>query len=385
MAKTTVSLDTPLRDQLQKLAAFEPQGVPVLSLYLDLSADQHGRDSYESFCRKAFGEHANAFDSGSAELASVERDIERIKTYLASHLRPEANALAVFASSGAGEFFEAVQLDVPLGEHWLFVGEVPHIYPLVRLVDQYPRYAAVALDTRHARIFVCALGAVERREELSGEKTRRHSMGGWSQARYQRRIGNIHQQHIREVVDALDRIVLADGIQHVIVCGDEVVVAMLRNELPPHLADKIVDAMRLDRAAGEDEILAATLQALRLKDADSDRERVAQAVGAWQAGGLGVVGPEATLRALQMGQVEELLMSASPGSIKPVQALPEDAAPEPMAAESSAATAADARQLHLSDELVTRAQQCGSVVRMIEDPVLLRNHGGVAATLRFRI
>ena len=39
MAKTSPALDTPLRDRLEKLAAFEPQDIPVVSLYLDL----HGR------------------------------------------------------------------------------------------------------------------------------------------------------------------------------------------------------------------------------------------------------------------------------------------------------------------------------------------------------
>ena len=41
--------------------------------------------------------------------------------------------------------------------------------------------------------------------------------------------------------------------------------------------------------------------------------------------------------------------------------------------------------MHLSDELVTRAQQTGARVRMIEDPGLLKQYGGVGAMLRFRV
>lgn len=384
MAKTTVSLDIPLREQLQRLAAFEPQGVPVVSLYLDLSADQHGRDRHEAFCRKSFAEHARAFDEGSAELASFQRDVERIDAYLAGELRRDANGLALFSSSGA-EFFEAVQLDAPFDAHWLFVGDVPHIYPLARIIDQYPRYASVVLDTNRARIIVFALGSVEKRKEVTSEKTRRHSMGGWSQARYQRHVENIHLHHVKEVVDALDRIVRDDGIERIIVSGNDVAVPMLKDAMPEHLAARVVDEMRLDKAAGEDEILAASLDALRRKDAETDRERVAEAIGAWQAGGLGVVGPEATLGALQMGQVEELMITASPEALEPVQLLPEDAAPAPFAAGTSAPNAPAAGQLRLADELVTRAHQTGAAVRMIEDPDLLRRHGGVAASLRFRI
>ena len=56
MPKTSPALATPLREQLEKLAAFEPQDLPVLSLYLNLSADQHGRDSFDPFVRKVLAE-----------------------------------------------------------------------------------------------------------------------------------------------------------------------------------------------------------------------------------------------------------------------------------------------------------------------------------------
>jgi peptide subunit release factor 1 (eRF1) len=385
MAKTSSGLETPLRDELEKLAAFEPQGSPVVSLYLNLTPDQHGRDNFEVFCRKAFAERLKSFKQNSAERASFERDIERINAYLTNELNRSANGLAIFACAGAGEFFEAVQLDVPVDEHWLFIGAVPHIYPLARLIDQYPRYASVLLDTNRAQIFVFGLGSVETRAQIKGTKTRRSSMGGWSQARYQRRAENFHQHHMKEVVDTLDRIVRADNIQHIIVAGDEVAVPLLKDALPAQLSEKIVDVMKLDRQADDDDIADASREVLRHKDAETDNERVAEVLGAWQAGGLGVAGPEATIRALQMGQVEELLIAGNPRDLKPIQTLPEDATPELVAADTSAPGGADDKQLHLSDELVTRAQNTGARVRIIEDADLLRDHGGVAAMLRFRI
>jgi peptide subunit release factor 1 (eRF1) len=226
---------------------------------------------------------------------------------------------------------------------------------------------------------------VEAREEVTGVKTRRTSMGGWSQARYQRRAENVHQRHIKEVVDTLDAVVRRDNIQHIIVAGDDVVVSLLREEMPKHLADRLVDVLKLDRRAGEDAIIEATLEVLRQKDADTDAERVREVVDAWQSGGLGVVGPEATLRALALGQVDELLITASPQNLKTVQQLPEDAAPEPVIVETSSAAESDGQQIHLSDELVTRAQQTGAHVRMIENSDLLKPYGGVGALLRFRV
>jgi len=385
MAKTSPALDTSLRPQLEKLAGYEPQGVPVLSIYLNLAADQHGRDNYDVFLRKSFAEHVKGFKDNSAERASLERDLDRINQYLTDEVNRSANGVAIFASAGAGEFFEALQLEAPVDDHMFFVGSVPHLYPLARLIDQYPRYASVLLDTHRARIFVFGLGAVEKREQLTGVKTRRHSMGGWSQARYQRRADNIHLQHVKEVVETLDRIVRADNIQHIILAGDDVVVPLLRDQMPKHLQEKIVDVLKLERHAAEDEIVEATLEVMRHKDAETDAERVQELIGAWQSNGLGVVGPEAALRALQLGQVDELIIAGTPEQLRAVQKMPDDAAPGSVKVETSAPSTADERQLKLSDELVTRAQQTGAHVRFIEDPKLLEEFGGVGALLRFRV
>src|SRR4029453_11071737 len=108
-----------------------------------------------------------------------------------------------------------------------------------------------------------ALGAVERREQVTGVKTRRTSMGGWSQARYQRRAENFHLHHVKEVVETLDRVVRDDNIQHIIVLGDAVVVPLLTEALPVHLTAKLLDVGRVDRHAREDDIVAETLALLR--------------------------------------------------------------------------------------------------------------------------
>ena len=368
--------------QLQKLATFEPQPSPVVSLYLNLTANQHGRDDYQTFCRKAFADQLRALDERSEERAHLDQAFKRITAYVTNDLEPSSNSLALFASA---DLFDPVPLNAAVSDHWLFIGAVPHIYPLVRLIDQYPRYATVLVDSHQARILVFALGSVEKQEQVTGVKTRRSSMGGWSQARYQRRAENFHLHHIKEVADTLDRTVRSDDIQHLIIAGDDVATSMLKKELPAHVAEKIVDVMKLDHHAADDEILQATLEALRRKDAETDVERVAEMIGAWRGGGLGVAGPEATLRALEMGQVDELLIAGAPETIKPVQKLPDDAAPPATAAQTSAATAADGRRLHLSEELVSRAQQSGARVRIIEDPALLEPCGGVGALLRFRI
>ena len=385
MANPSVPVDSPLSTVLHRLASYEPRDGDVISLYVNLGPDQNGRSAHDVFLRRTFADQLKAAAARPDTADGLTRAVARIEAFLTDDVDRTAKAAAIFASADGDEFFEAVPLDAPIDAHQLFLGPVPHLFPLVRLINQYPRYAALLLDTNRARIIVFELGAVETRAEVSGEKTRRHSMGGWSQARYQRRTENLHLQHLKEVVETLERVVRDEAIDHVIVAGDATVVARLQEQLPDPLASKVVDAVRLDRHAAEHEIVDEAMAALRRNDAQDDRERVAEVIGAWRASGLGVAGPEATLRALQIGQVDELLIAATPAILKAVQALPDDAAAAPSTAARSAPDGAEIAQLHLADELVTRATQSGAAVRIIEDAALLEDHGGVAAALRFRL
>ena len=382
-----------LTDQLEKLARFEPAPYPVISLYLNTQPGQTGRDQYDAFVRKEFKMRGRTYPSGSPERVSLDQDLERITAFLQAEVQPSANGVAIFACSAA-ELFETVQLSAPIEEHWLYVGDTPHLYPLARVESQYPRYAAVVADTNTARIFVFAAGEVVNQQQLEGMKTRRSSQGGWSQARYQRHLSNYHLHHIKEVVDALERIVQQEGITQILLSGDEVVTPILRDQLPKHLAEKVVDHLKLDTYAPVADILTASLEAMRRLNERTDQEKVDDALGAYRAGGLGVVGPEDTLAALEKGQVEELLISATLNALQPVSPEvikqvtgPDSTLLEPAVETAAAgeAAAADPQVVRLADELVTKAKQTAARVTFIEDPALLAEFGGAAALLRFRI
>jgi len=383
MAETSPISVQPLSQRIEILAALEPSPFPFISLYLSLAPNQNGREDHHQFVRKVFKDRANGFSEDSPERQSFDKDAERILQYLESAIPPSTNGLAVFASAGS-EVFEAIPLEAPFENHSLFIDSVPHLYPLAKLIDTYPRYAAVMLDTNKARIFVFG-GEEERQEQVVGEKTRRTSKGGWSQARYQRRAENFHMLHIKEIVDALDKIVRDDNIDRIVVAGADVAMPILREQLPKHLADKIVEiGAHEDGESGS--FVERTMAALREKDAETDAEKVQELMDAWQSGGLGVAGPEATLSAFQLGQVDELIITATPELLKNVQKLPDDAAPGEVKADTSAPQGtADEKRLRLADELVTRAHQTSARIRFIEDENLLAGIGGVGALLRFRI
>ena len=382
----------PITEQLDRLARFEPVPYPVVSLYLNTQPNEHGRDQYQAFVRQEFKARSRTYPPGSPDRESLDKDLERINAFLGNELQPSANGVAIFACA-AGEMFEAIQMTAPVERHWLYIGDAPHLYPLARIESKYPRYAAVVADTNSARILVFATNELVVTEEVVGEKTRRTSQGGWSQARFQRHISNFHMQHAKEIVDALDRIVLQEGITQILTAGDEVILPLLRDQLPKHLSEKVVDHLKLDTRAPLDTILNATIEAMARQNERSDREKVEAAIGGYRAGGLGVVGPEDTLDALVKGQIDELLLTANMDALRDVsneavRAMANDSTLlEPAVEPAAGGEAAEAspRVVRLADELVTRAKQTAATVTFIEDATLLQEYGGVAALLRFTI
>jgi len=344
-----------LSAQLDRLAAIEAGPFPVISLYLNLQADERGKDRFEPFLRKELPDRIRTYRASSPERQSLEQDAEKIQKYVEG-LEPSVNGLALFACSGI-DLFEPIPLAAPIDQHRLYISSIPHLYPLAKVLDQYPRYLALLADTHSARIFVFAANAVEMTDRVENEKTKHHKKGGWSQARYQRHVENGHLQHAKEVVDTVARIVRDEKIDKIVLAGDEVIMPTLREQLPKDIAERIVDVVKLDVKSPEHDVHASTIAALREKDAEGDRERVDEVIGAYRANGLACVGVKATMKAFEMGQVDELLITSRP----------------------------DAFEDNAGDELVAKARQTSARIRFIEDPSLLAAVGGVAASLRFRI
>jgi peptide chain release factor subunit 1 len=347
----------PLTDQrlaqLDRLAAFDPTPYPVVSLYLNLRPNDRGRGNFEPYLRKELGERLRAYGADGLERESLEADAEKIRAHVAT-IPPSVDGLALFASSGA-DFFEAITLDAPIEEHRLHIADRPHLYPLALALDAYPRFAVLVADTRSARLLVVAGHTMRQAAQVDGVKTNRHKMGGWSQARYQRHIDNFHAQHAKEVADRLAHVVRNEGIQSIVVSASEPTLSLLKEHLPKEIAERIVDVLALDAHVPERDLLDATIAAMRQKDAETDRERVDALLDAYRASSLATVGLDNTRKALELGQVDELVITAR---------MPKE---------------------DVANELVVKARQTSASTRFIEDAALLEAVGGVGAFLRFKL
>ncbi|MGE0127395.1 MAG: Vms1/Ankzf1 family peptidyl-tRNA hydrolase [Blastocatellales bacterium] len=374
---------------IDRLVAFEPTPFPVVSLYLNTQSDQHGRDNFDVFVRREFSACAKNWTMRTPERASFDRDTERINLYLRDELRPSANGVAIFACSAEDDFFEAVQFDAPIEKNLLFTSYQPHVYALARFIDHYPPYVALVADTNTARLYVFGAGEELEQRSVINPNHNRTMIGGWSQARYQRHTDNYRLHHAKEVVEELDRVVSVENIERIVLAGDEVIIPMLREQFPQRLEERVIDVLRLDMTTPEHEVMKASFDAVRAHDARKDAEKVEKLLDEYLGAGFGVTGARDTLMALTLGQVDEMLLSASEQDVrddlagKDAELIP--AIPEGMYAAVNGATNGATRSAVIADELVARACQTSAEVTFIEDATKLAEHGGVGAKLRYRL
>jgi hypothetical protein len=364
---------------LERLAAFTSATDPVVSLYLDLRPDQHGRRRHAEFFERAMADQIATFEPSSPARRRLERDTQRIDEFLQRHIETPAQMAAVFCCSGEPDLFEAIQLDAAGGGHRLYIDRHPHLFPLLRAMDAYATYAALVFDTNAARLYVFAVGALQRKLVVRNEKpSRTPGVDVFSEGEYQRNSDNLHVQHMKEVAGLVERVVRQERVQQVFVAGSSAAMPLLRRELPREVEARLTEVSRLDMKSPDADVLRATMEAFRQADARSDRDDVARVLNAFRSRGLGTIGLPRVRAALTLGQVDRVLVPATAKA-----PFAEAMSPE------AAASAAKVRPPSLSEpaieELLHMARSTDAAITFIEDAELLDAAGGVGAFLRFRL
>ena len=209
-------------------------------------------------------------------------------------------------------------------------------------------------------------------------------VGGWSQARYQRHAEQYHLHHAKEVIDTLGGVVRAEGIESIILAGDEkTVIPLLREQMPKELVEKVIDVLSLGIDTPEHELVEDSLNAFRQHDTVTDQQKVERLLNEYRADDLGVGGVVETLAAASNGQVEEMLITNAPANLE----FDEAEVKKILAAYTvDGVVPLEIDRRIIADELIRRAEQLSAArVSFIEDVSLLEPIGGVGAFLRYRI
>jgi len=196
---------------------------------------------------------------------------------------------------------------VPSEQHH---GPVAHLLPLARALAEDVRYALVKVDHAGADITVAGtVSPVQRELESEGDHDvlTKVKVGGWSQRRYQMRVEDSIERNAETVAKDLDRLAGNERIDLVLLAGDPVSVASVKDQVGTRVADRLQVLEHGSRAEGAsderlDEEVEAAVQRCRSERITAVLDRLGPA-DAPKA-----IGVADTLEALRRGQVETLIL-----------------------------------------------------------------------------
>src|SRR5215211_6818594 len=279
-------------DDLRALATFEAQDGCTISLYVDLdpsvaptAADAATRVN-SLLDEAAKSEAALRRDLTHVQRASIRDDLDRIRRFYAEEfVREGARGLAIFAA-GLDNLWRAMPL-LDRVDDVVKVGSELHVVPLVPLVGRGDGALVVAVSRERGEILRLRGGRLEDAANVSDDQPRRHDQGGWSQARYQRRIDNLAHEHLRDVAERLDELVRrSNGSMVVVVATEET---------------------RAEAHAGSAELLNLALPVVERRSEDDERAAVEHWRESAGRAGRASKGWEQTLEAASDGRIQVLL------------------------------------------------------------------------------
>ena len=273
---------------------------PMLSVYLSVNAryEENQGQAYKVRLKDALD-----------EMEVPEELAGRVREEVEEEVHPGARTVIFFvAEDGLFERYN-LQLDLPESYHF---GE-PYLAPLVLAFDEHEPYGIALLDAQEFRFFVSAP------IEEPGQASKGASSGFFREVDIESRqpypkvggtadhdpAGYTRQAHLhrffKELAEVTHKLVLRNGVKHLILAGPKERTAEFRDTLPQDIQERVVADEQVEARGPENKALE------EFEDMVERAERERKAGLIEQARESGVHGVKDTVEALQLGQVHHLL------------------------------------------------------------------------------
>ncbi|HEY3017427.1 MAG TPA: Vms1/Ankzf1 family peptidyl-tRNA hydrolase [Gaiellaceae bacterium] len=307
---------------LRELANFRAEKGCAISLYLNLDPSEvptagDAQSRMNALLNEA--EKTDRKDLTHEQRRGVAADFERIARWFDDEFdRGGSRALAVFAA-GLDNYWSTMQLAQPVPDT-VKVSRDFYLAPLAPAVARADGTIIAVVGREQGQLYRLRAGRLEEIAEHFDEQHGRHDQGGWSQARYQRHLEKLVQDHLKGVAEELDRSRRRmQSPKVVLVCSEEMR-SEFTDELPASAREALVGWAPAKSHASPTELLEAVTPVLEKAQAKDE----AEAIERWreEAGrnGRAASGWEQTLEAASDGRVDLLLFQE--GSDRPAWRCP---------------------------------------------------------------
>jgi peptide chain release factor subunit 1 len=277
----------------------------VLSLYasVDQSNAANLNRGFQTAVESAFRHMAEGQLSANNK-QGFDDECQRVLRFLMTYT-PRGKGIVIFSDSSRDFWWQRdLQVELSTEVRW---SPSPWVRPLLEVVEEHDRFAAVLMDKQRARILTVDAIGLQQHAEILSDTPNRHVTTGtdhiWSQMQMERDHDKHVKWHATRVIEELSNIVDRFKITRLVIGGPVEATSLFINELPKRLQQMIIGTVSVPLEAGYDR-LVEELRAVQERAEQEDEVKLVEAmITAAHKHDRAVLGITDTLEAIEEGRV----------------------------------------------------------------------------------
>ncbi|MEA2005599.1 MAG: hypothetical protein U9O50_04995 [Acidobacteriota bacterium] len=375
------------RSQIENLAKFKSQEFLTTSLYLNTDKSRITKKeinlSFKNLMRNAKSQ-LEGMDLNKEKKDSLLQDIEKINRFFSQNIGTHNFAgLAIFSCSGQN-FWQIFSLPDPPKNRMIFDSN-PYVRPLSAILKEHHHICALLLDRKEAKIYDISMGEISLLKTLIGDVPSKVREGGWK-GYESKRIERHIETHLRDYFKACAKMTFELSKKNnfdwfFLGCNEEYYTDF-KELLHPYLQQRLKSSLKASPADPPDKVLKESLEVEKKIKMQEEKEALLRFVSELEKGGMATSGLKNTLRSLNQGEVQTLLVTRNfsmPGKICSrcnLLYVDEDICPS---CKKNTTPYVD-----IIDESIEAAMEKNCEVKHITPPSQLRRYGNIGAFLRYK-
>jgi hypothetical protein len=299
------------REQIRELAEFEDPEVGALTFYFQHTAPRNKAHKEETILAKDLAREVLRQVESKGKCESARADLDRMLRLSQEWLGNGARAKGVFACSAQG-FWREYDLPARLSETQFFINRHFHLKPLAHMLGAFPSLGVVLIDRHRARFFDLRLGELTEREGFFHPFIRRgrsDGFAGYDAGHAERRVADEVRQHFKVVAEFLQEAMEKGIFEKWILGCQESQWPQFESQLHPYVMQRLLGRFPADVAhMNYDDIRSQAERVFEEWREKRCREVVQETLSQARSHARGVTGLRRVLRALEMGEIQILLI-----------------------------------------------------------------------------
>jgi peptide subunit release factor 1 (eRF1) len=374
------------RGQVESLSRFRNDKLLTTSFFLDTDKRRLTKKEILVSAKNLLADgrtRLEGLDMAKEKKASLHKDLDAIQDYCAKEAASNSAGLAFYSCSDAG-FQEILSLPEAPRNRVVF-DRNPFVRPLSLILDEFHRLIAFLADRREAKWYEVFMGEIKLLDEMKSDVPKSVKGGGEREdaRRMERHVEAALHEHYKKAAQKTFDLFKKNGYHGFILGCPDNLVPEIEPHLHPYVRERLKGWLRAKPADAPDSILKET-QALERAVKKSEEDAIVKRLtGELEKGGRACSGLKDVLNALNMGEVQALVVNRLFGS------------PGRLCSRCRLLYAADVLKcptcdrktdplVDVVDEAIEAAMGRSAEVYHVTPPTRLDHYGSIAATLRYK-